>query len=85
MFRNRLLRDVEDIPDVQVRGLDAGIGIQEGLQASGKEWVSLHRNFDRDEIGAADLVVNGTSEISMRNQFRAWARYMALGMVREHR
>jgi benzoate/toluate 1,2-dioxygenase subunit alpha len=52
--------------------------IQEGLQAGGNEWVSLHRDFHAEEIGAQDLTVNGTSEISMRNQFRAWARYMTL-------
>jgi phenylpropionate dioxygenase-like ring-hydroxylating dioxygenase large terminal subunit len=51
--------------------------IQEGLAAQGNEWVSLHRNFDPGEIGAAELTTNGTSEISMRNQFRAWAEFMA--------
>jgi phenylpropionate dioxygenase-like ring-hydroxylating dioxygenase large terminal subunit len=51
--------------------------IQEGLHATGNDWVSLHRDFRPEEIGAADLSVNGTNEISMRNQFRAWARYMA--------
>jgi hypothetical protein len=51
--------------------------IQEGLRATGNDWVSLHRDFRPDEIDAADLTTNGTSEISMRNQFRAWARYMA--------
>jgi benzoate/toluate 1,2-dioxygenase subunit alpha len=50
--------------------------IQLGLAASGNEWVNLHRNFDPAEVGAADLRVNGTSEVSMRNQFRAWATYM---------
>lgn len=51
--------------------------IQEGLAAAGNEWVSLHRDYRPEEIGAADLTVNGTSEISMRNQFRAWADFMA--------
>lgn len=51
--------------------------LQEGLAADGNEWVSLHRDFHPDEAGAADLTVNGTSEISMRNQFRAWTRLMA--------
>jgi len=51
--------------------------IQQGLHASGNPWVSLHRGFDAAEIGVADRVFNGTSEVSMRNQFRAWARYMA--------
>jgi len=51
--------------------------IQQGLAASGNPWVSLHRNFDPAEVGASDLKVRGTSEVSMRNQFRAWARYMS--------
>ncbi|MGE0802852.1 MAG: aromatic ring-hydroxylating dioxygenase subunit alpha [Lautropia sp.] len=55
--------------------------IQLGLQSSGNDWVSLHRDFDPAEIGAADRVVNGTSEISMRNQFRAWAQFMTDGDV----
>ncbi len=48
--------------------------IQEGLAAGGNEWVSLHRDHHPGE--ADDLTVNGTSEISMRNQFRAWANLM---------
>ncbi|HVL36204.1 MAG TPA: aromatic ring-hydroxylating dioxygenase subunit alpha [Burkholderiales bacterium] len=51
--------------------------IQEGLAASGNEWVSLHRNFDPSEAGTAERTTNGTSEISMRNQFRAWREFMA--------
>ncbi len=50
--------------------------IQEGLRAQGNDWVSLHRNFtpaERERI-AGDY--NGTSEVSMRGQFRAWARFM---------
>lgn len=57
--------------------LHAYRSIQEGLHADGNAWVSLHRDFHADECQATDLSVNGTSEISMRNQFRAWARYMA--------
>ena len=51
--------------------------MQEGLQADGNEWVNLQRDYDPAEDGPPDLTVNGTSEISMRNQFRAWARFMA--------
>ncbi len=50
--------------------------MQDGLRASGNEWVSLHRNFSDAELTQDDVSVNGTSEISMRNQFRAWCRYM---------
>jgi phenylpropionate dioxygenase-like ring-hydroxylating dioxygenase large terminal subunit len=51
--------------------------IQEGLAAGGNEWVSLHRNFDPAEAKGGEITVNGTSEISMRNQFRAWQEFMA--------
>jgi benzoate/toluate 1,2-dioxygenase alpha subunit len=50
---------------------------QEGLAAEGNEWVSLHRDFDPAELGGGELTCNGTSEISMRNQFRAWREFMA--------
>ncbi len=50
--------------------------IQEGLAAGGNEWVNLQRDWDPAEVGPPDLTVNGTSEISMRNQFRAWTRFM---------
>ena len=55
--------------------------IQEGLAANGNEWVSLHRDFMPGEKEAIkedkERTCNGTSEISMRNQFRAWAEFMA--------
>ena len=60
--------------------LHAYRGIQEGLRASGNDWISLHRNYDPAEVGQKDLTVNGLSEISMRNQYRAWAKYMTLSM-----
>lgn len=56
--------------------LQAYRGIQAGLHAGGNPWVSLHRNFDPAEISAGDVTAVGTSEISMRNQYRAWVRYM---------
>lgn len=60
--------------------LQAYRGIQAGLHASGNDWVSLHRNFHESEIGKREVTANGTSEISMRNQYRAWARYLTLTM-----
>jgi phenylpropionate dioxygenase-like ring-hydroxylating dioxygenase large terminal subunit len=55
--------------------------IQEGLAADGNDWISLHRNYRAEETfelrEEAQLTCNGTSEISMRNQFRAWAEFMA--------
>jgi benzoate/toluate 1,2-dioxygenase subunit alpha len=48
---------------------------QEGLLADANPWVSLHRLYRPGEPPIA--VDNGTTERQMRNQFRAWARYMA--------
>jgi phenylpropionate dioxygenase-like ring-hydroxylating dioxygenase large terminal subunit len=50
--------------------------IQKGLRAEGNEWVSLHRGFDTAERSATTITTNGTNELLMRNQFRAWAKFM---------
>ncbi len=54
--------------------------IQRGLSAGTNEWVSLHRDFDPAELDDQARDVNGTSELLMRNQFRAWAKYMTLSL-----
>lgn len=54
--------------------------IQQGLRADGNEWVSLHRGFDRRELEEGTREVGGTNELLMRNQFRAWVRFMTVGM-----
>jgi hypothetical protein len=51
--------------------------MQQGLRAEGNEWISLHRNFDPSELQQSTVTTNGTNELLMRNQFRAWAKYMA--------
>jgi hypothetical protein len=60
--------------------LQAYRGIQAGLRAGGNAWISLHRNYDPGEADLAEVTAVGTSEISMRNQYRAWTRYMTLTM-----
>jgi hypothetical protein len=55
--------------------------IQRGLAAGRNEWVSLHRNFDPAELEPGTREVNGTSELLMRNQFRAWVRFMTLNLA----
>ena len=53
--------------------------LQRGLAADGNEWVSLHRGFrPGEEALPATREVGGTDEALLRNQFRAWAKYMAL-------
>ena len=54
--------------------------MQQGLRADGNEWVSLHRDFAARELETGTQTVNGTNELLMRNQFRAWAKFMALSM-----
>lgn len=50
---------------------------QKGNQTRGGEWVSLHRYAGTDRAVEGGLVsANGTSELPMRNQFRAWKQYM---------
>ncbi|HEY2187924.1 MAG TPA: oxidoreductase, partial [Caldimonas sp.] len=60
--------------------LQAYRGIQAGLHAGGNAWISMHRNYDPGEADQAEVTAVGTSEISMRNQYRAWTRYMTLTM-----
>jgi phenylpropionate dioxygenase-like ring-hydroxylating dioxygenase large terminal subunit len=55
--------------------------IQRGLGASGNDWVSLHRDFARAELGAAPFDASGLNEVLMRNQFRAWAALMGAAEV----
>ena len=53
---------------------------QEGLRTSGNVWVNLARLYRPEEAGETNAVTNGTNEWAMRNQFRAWIKFMALGM-----
>lgn len=50
---------------------------QEGNQTDGGDWVSLHRYMGTDKALDDGMVSsNGTSELPMRNQFKAWREYM---------
>jgi phenylpropionate dioxygenase-like ring-hydroxylating dioxygenase large terminal subunit len=43
----------------------------------GNEWVSLHRYYGKDvDLPDGSRSTNGTSELPMRNQFKAWRHYM---------
>ncbi|HET9206467.1 MAG TPA: oxidoreductase, partial [Burkholderiaceae bacterium] len=49
-------------------------------RAGSNDWVSLHRNYDATELAGGTRDVNGTNELLMRNQFRAWVTFMTRGM-----
>ena len=53
---------------------------QEGLKSDGNPWVNLQRLYKPGEAEEVDVVTNGTSEWPMRNQFRAWAKFMTMSM-----
>ena len=53
--------------------------MQRGLQATGNPWISLHRNWREDDADLNDQAINGTNELLMRNQFRAWQQVMTEG------
>ena len=51
---------------------------QNGLKSTGSDWVSFHRNMGGDtEKDGVLYSSNGTSEVVMRNQFRAWREYLS--------
>lgn len=53
--------------------------VQQGLQAGGNPWVSLHRGHQPGEAPVgSNRACAGTSELLMRNQFQAWAQFMAV-------
>jgi hypothetical protein len=54
--------------------------LQLGLETDANQWVSLHRGYTAAEVERVAGVYNGTNEISMRGQFRAWAQFMTSGM-----
>ena len=49
---------------------------QQALHAKGRDWINVARLAEADEADTPEAVVNGTSERQMRNQFRAWVRFM---------
>lgn len=53
---------------------------QQGLHSRGREWVNVARLYEPGEEERKNEVTNGTNEWQMRNQYRAWSRYMTASM-----
>ncbi|OZI40097.1 oxidoreductase [Bordetella genomosp. 5] len=53
---------------------------QQGLAARSHDWVNVARLWQADEQSQRNVVTNGTNEWQMRNQYRAWARYLTDSM-----
>ena len=54
---------------------------QEGLRVDANPWVNLQRLYEPDEAERVVAVAKGTTELQMRNQFRAWSKFMTLSMA----
>ncbi len=54
---------------------------QEGLHSRGREWVNVGRLYEPGEEERKNEVTNGTNEWQMRNQYRAWSRFMTASMT----
>jgi benzoate/toluate 1,2-dioxygenase alpha subunit len=53
---------------------------QEGLHVDANQWVNLQRLYDASELPDVTAETNGTTEWQMRNQFRAWSKFMTMSM-----
>lgn len=59
--------------------LDCYYRIQESAKAGSIEWVDLHRYLGQDEVESGKVTAPGTSDLSIRNQYKAWLEYMSVG------
>ena len=80
VFRRSLMyANVINSPSSNVMADDVELYMrcQKGNLSDGGDWVSLHRYAGTDQAVEGGMVsTNGTSELPMRNQFRAWKQYM---------
>lgn len=53
---------------------------QQGLASRARDWINLARLYEPGERERAVAVTNGTNELQMRNQMRAWVRFMTADM-----
>ncbi|MDH5539253.1 MAG: aromatic ring-hydroxylating dioxygenase subunit alpha [Rhizobacter sp.] len=53
---------------------------QEALHSRGRDWVNVGRLYDPAELDQTNVATNGTNEWQMRNQLRAWVKYMTASM-----
>jgi hypothetical protein len=53
---------------------------QEGLKVDANQWVNVGRLYEPAEQADVTAESNGTTEWQMRNQFRAWSKFITLSM-----
>jgi phenylpropionate dioxygenase-like ring-hydroxylating dioxygenase large terminal subunit len=50
---------------------------QDALHADANPWINMQRLYDPAEAAQPTAIANGTTEWQMRNQFRAWKKFMS--------
>ena len=56
--------------------LDCYYRIQESASSGSIDWIDLHRYFGQDQSSESGTTAPGTSDLSIRNQYKAWLDYM---------
>lgn len=79
MFRDQVVnlnRTHSPTSLVQTDDVEAFARAQEGMLTSGNEWITLARKGAAETLPSGRIQTTGTSEEGMRNQYRAWLKYM---------
>ncbi|MFC7458849.1 aromatic ring-hydroxylating dioxygenase subunit alpha [Hydrogenophaga defluvii] len=56
---------------------------QTALHSRGSQWINVARLYDPAEVNQTNVVTNGTNEMQMRSQMRAWVKFMTASMPTE--
>ena len=56
--------------------LECYLRIQQSAAAGAIEWIDMQRHFGREVRDGERLRATGTSDLALRNQYRAWLEYM---------
>ena len=57
--------------------LDCYYRIQESAKTGSIKWVDLHRYLGQEDEANGKVTAPGTSDLSIRNQYKAWLNYMS--------
>ncbi|MFC7409137.1 aromatic ring-hydroxylating dioxygenase subunit alpha [Hydrogenophaga atypica] len=56
---------------------------QTALHSRGSQWINVARLYDPAEVNQTNVITNGTNEMQMRSQMRAWVKFMTATMPTE--
>ena len=56
---------------------------QTALHSRGSQWINVARLYDPAEVNQTNVITNGTNEMQMRSQMRAWVKFVTATMPTE--